>query len=50
VAGTHLNICAILSAMNMHHESVKHVKLALELLEMAKSSFNSDNATSEGIK
>lgn len=39
-----------LSPYYRHHEAVKHVKLGLELLEMAKSSFNTDNTTSEGLK
>lgn len=32
-AGTHLNICALLSQMGKHHEALQHAQLALKTLE-----------------
>lgn len=33
IGDTHLNICAILSQMNRHHEALEHAQIALILLQ-----------------
>merc|ERR1719262_649804 len=37
-AGTHLNLCALLSQMGKHPEALKHADQALQLLQKARSS------------
>ncbi|CAG9331763.1 unnamed protein product [Blepharisma stoltei] len=37
IAGTHLNICAILSSLSKHEQSFQHARQAMALLEEARS-------------
>ena len=39
IAGTHLNICAILSYLGKHKQAIKHAKVAIDLLEISRVSF-----------
>eukprot|EP01017_Pseudomicrothorax_dubius_P031418 TRINITY_DN4006_c0_g2_i7.p1 TRINITY_DN4006_c0_g2~~TRINITY_DN4006_c0_g2_i7.p1 ORF type:complete len:423 (+),score=97.76 TRINITY_DN4006_c0_g2_i7:58-1326(+) len=42
VAGTHLNICVILSGLKRHKDAIKHARLAVDLLELSRESIVSD--------
>jgi hypothetical protein len=43
---THLNICAIFSCVGKHENAIEHAKLAINLLDIAKKSFISDQHNS----
>merc|ERR1712194_565302 len=45
-AGTHLNICALLSQMGKHQEALQHAHLAAQMLEAAPSQEHASNSES----
>jgi tetratricopeptide (TPR) repeat protein len=50
-AGTHLNLCAILSQLSRHEEALEHAKCALELLNFdSETSENEGGGNQEAVK
>merc|ERR1719218_465605 len=46
-AGTHLNLCALLSQMGKHQEALRHAEMALQLLQESPPPENGGGANSE---
>ena len=50
IAGTHLNICAILSFLGKHKQAIKHAKVSIDLLEISRTSLQEMIDKKKGIE